>query len=265
MSHRLGQVFLKDNNIIQKILTLSDLKPNNHIVEIGCGSGAMTIPISQQVKQVDVIEIDKECIEKTREKLSVDTHNVIFHHHDILAIELQKLVQAKSKIIGNIPYYISAKIIKKLMTCRHKKFSFSVLMLQKEFADKCRAKPGDDLYTSLTIYVQNFFDCEYGFPVSRNCFQPIPRVDSAVIKLTPKANPLISELEHPYFKIINSAFWGRRKPLRSALKKSPYLTLTGDIEESPFLKENPTIRGERLSAQDFYTVYQEIKKHIKKG
>jgi 16S rRNA (adenine1518-N6/adenine1519-N6)-dimethyltransferase len=262
MPHKLGQVFLHDPNIISKIVEFGELGSEDHVIEIGCGHGAMTGPISQKVNTLDVVEIDEKCIATTREKLPEVTKNITFHHADILEIDLQALLHPQSKVIGNIPYYISAKIIKKLMTCLNRKFSFSVLMVQKEFAKKLRAQPGDDDYTSLTIYVQNFFDCDYGFTVSKNCFSPIPKVDSAVIKLTPKQTPLISELDHLYFKIINSAFWGRRKPLVSALKKSPYLNVSGDISTVPFFTKNPTIRGERLSAQEFYEVYQEIRAYL---
>ncbi len=262
MPHKLGQVFLHDTNIITKIIQFSGVAKTDHVIEIGCGHGAMTIPIAQQVKRVSVIEIDEACINVTKEKLSDNTGNVMFYADDILSFDLAQHVNQKTKIMGNIPYYISAKIIKKLMTCLAHPFKDAVLMVQKEFAKKCLAKPGDKDYTSLSIYIQNFFQCEYGFTVSKNCFKPVPKVDSAVIKLIPKKEPLIPDLEHPYFKIVNSAFWGRRKPLVSALKKSPHLTLTGDISHTPFLKENPTIRGEKVSAEEFYVVYNEIKCYL---
>jgi 16S rRNA (adenine1518-N6/adenine1519-N6)-dimethyltransferase len=262
MTHRLGQVFLVDGNIIGKIIQFAHLTPQTPVIEIGCGNGALTVPLCQAVNQLDVIEIDAQWIHACQPKVHPLNPNVRFHHADILNIPLTPLCTPTTHILGNLPYYISTKILKKLIAHSQGGFQAATIMVQKEFAKKCIAKPGEKSYTSLSIYIQNFFEFKYGFTVTKQCFRPIPKVDSAVIQLTPKPSPAIADVNHPYFRVVNAAFWGRRKPLLSALKKSPYISWKTDIRQVPFFQAYPTVRGETLSAEMFLTVYDQIKSHM---
>ena len=257
MAHKLGQVFLKDSNIIRKICDFSSVTSDDVVVEIGCGEGVLTIELAKKAKHVIVVEIDEKCIRKTKET-TADFSNITFVHQDILTFDFSTINEPTLKVVANIPYYISAKIMKVIIANRTI-ISEVVLMIQKEFAEKLMATPGMDTYTSLTLYTQYFFEFYSGFHVSRTCFKPIPAVDSRVIKFCPRENVTDDlELEN----VIRSGFWGRRKPLISALKKSPYLSLDKvKLKEVPFFKEKPLIRAEVLCLAEFQFILKQLKEY----
>lgn len=258
MPHKLGQVFLHDHNIIRKICDFSGVNAQDHVVEIGCGEGILTEALSLRAKTLHVIEIDEECVVATQTKLPTPKCPVTYTHQDFLKSGLSPVEESPVKVVANIPYYISAKIIKKLMEDRSKLIS-ATLMVQKEFAQKLLSDPGDDGYTSLTLYTTYHFQIEKGFLVSNTCFKPVPRVDSMVIKLIPHVSPPVSVAdETAFFFLIRTAFWGRRKPLRSCLKKGPYLRCKPGFEKTPFFEANPNCRGETLSLQDFALLFSQI-------
>lgn len=257
MAHKLGQVFLHDSNVIRKICDFSSVGKNDVVVEIGCGEGVLTIELAKKAKHVVVIEIDEKCIQRTQET-TAKFSNITFFHQDVLTFDFSCIEEPTLKVVANIPYYISAKIMKVLIANRSK-LSEIVLMIQKEFAEKLMATPGMDVYTSLTLYAQYYFDFYSGFHVSKTCFKPIPEVDSRVIKFCPKHDVSENvELEN----LIRSGFWGRRKPLISALKKSPYITLDkAKLKEIPFFKEHPSIRGEVLPLETFHVILKQLKEY----
>lgn len=134
-------------------------------------------------------------------------------------------------------------------------------MVQKEFASKLVAKPGNALYTSFSVYTSAYFDVDYLFNVSRNCFYPVPNVDSAVIRLTPSPKPIPGNVDD-FFAMVHSGFWGRRKPLKSALSKSPYIIVDPQFKECLFFTQNPTIRAESVSLDTFIQLFSEIHPYI---
>ena len=259
MSHKLGQVFLKDQNILKKLMMFSDVKPTDHVVEIGCGEGVLSVRLADKVKRLTIIEIDKKWVEYVQGLLT-DQLNVEILHQDVLTVDFNDFGDP-IKVVANIPYYISAKIIKLFIRYRDSVDDVT-LMVQKEFAGKCLAKPGDSLYTSLSVLTQFYYDVEAGFDVSKHCFRPVPKVDSAVIRLTPKSTLLDVE-EGVFFNMVRSGFWGRRKPFVSALKKSPYLSLDLGFESVSFFITKGKVRAEMLSVDDFYTLYLELKQYVK--
>jgi len=257
MPHKLGQVFLKDNNIIQKILASASIMPEETIVEIGCGAGILTQALATKSKTLYVYEIDKTWLEHTQNELK-EYSNIHYIHQDVLKQSFEAIPDASFKIVANIPYYISAKILKLLITNRSR-FTQATLMVQKEFAQKLVAPPGDNLYTSLSLYTSFHLEIKTLFTVSKNSFKPVPKVDSMVIQVTARDQPLYDVDETLFFNIIRSAFWGRRKTLINCLSKSPYLSLDPDFINAPFLKNNPKQRGENLSLEDFHTLYQQLR------
>jgi 16S rRNA (adenine1518-N6/adenine1519-N6)-dimethyltransferase len=257
VSHKLGQVFLKDLNILNKIVDFSDLSSTDTVLEIGCGEGVLTIELAKRVKEVIVVEVDEKCIEMTK-KATKEFTNITFIHHDILTFDLKQLKKESVKVVANIPYYISAKIVKWLISNRLD-ITYSILMTQKEFAEKLNATPGMKTYTSLTLFTQSFFDASFGFNVSNTCFKPVPAVDSSVVKLIPKEFVVD---DSDLFNVIRSGFWGRRKPFLSALKKSPYISLDNKgLNTLPFFMKNPKVRAEMLSLTEFQNLLSEIKEH----
>ncbi|MBT5954908.1 16S rRNA (adenine(1518)-N(6)/adenine(1519)-N(6))-dimethyltransferase [bacterium] len=316
-SKRLGQVFLKDNNILDKIVNYADLDSQDKVIEIGCGEGDLTYRLAEKVSLVLVVEIDSRCIESTVNRLlesdvgyvlesrrNVEgigcscvelvseslNKRVLFFLIDFLKVSLKDLLEfsvsanlrieknCDAKIVANVPYYISAKIVQKLSkekTC----FQFAVLMFQKEFGEKLKAAPGEKIYTSLTVFSRYHFLVDYGFDVSRRSFFPVPKVDSCVIKFTPrfwsmdndgfKIDTLENNDKHSdsdineklLFNIVQTAFWARRKTFMKCLKTSPFYDFSNDLVVGlPFFKGRESIRGEKLGLSDFFEVYRQLVK-----
>lgn len=259
MGHRYGQVFLKDQNIIRKTLDAAAVTKKDTIVEIGCGEGWFSYHLAERCKSLNIFEIDPQWVAVTQERLS-GSKNVQIFLGDVLEDGL-KSVKAKSfHIVANLPYYISAPLIKLFIENRARLKSATV-MVQDEFAQKLVASPGSKLYTSFTLYTQFYLQIKSLFKVSRNCFRPIPKVDSRVIQIIPNKTFLDVD-EALFFTLIRAAFWGRRKMLITSLAKNPYIRFKPEFKTIPFLKEHPQVRGEMLSMADYYCLYNEIKNFV---
>ena len=258
MSHKLGQVFLKDGNILRKILSESGVTRSDVVVEVGCGDGDLTVLLADAAKKLIVIELDPICIEATKVALGT-RDNVEFVHQDVLKFDFES-IGSKFKIVANIPYYISAKMMKSCITYRHL-IETGTFMVQKEFCEKLVAKPKAKVYTSLTVFFSAFFDSKFLFNVSRTCFKPVPNVDSAVFQCRPHGLYEFDE-EDTLFDIVRSSFWGRRKPLRSALKKSPYLSLLPGFDVHENVQDMMARRGEELSLKEFITLCKHLKAYV---
>jgi 16S rRNA (adenine1518-N6/adenine1519-N6)-dimethyltransferase len=252
----LSQIFLKDKNIIQKIVNVADIKADETIVEIGCGEGILSEELAKKAKELFIIEIDRNFLLQTQERLK-NFDDVFYINQDVLKTDFSKITKKKFRIIANIPYHLSAKIVKKIIDNKAQVKS-TILMVQKEFGEKLNAEAGSEHYGSLTIYSSFFLENKYLFDVSRNCFWPKPKVDSAVIEIIPKAKPLYDVDEEIFFSIVRSAFWGRRKTLLNCLEKSPYMKRKIKYNTLPFFLENPKIRGEVCSTEVFYRIYNEL-------
>jgi len=257
---RLGQVFLQDNNIINKMINAAHIQPQDHIVEIGCGEGILSEELVKQCRHLSIIELDLACLAQTQQRLSCFS-NMTFHQSDVLKTDFFEKTTDFVRVIANIPYYISAKIVK-LCIQHHQKIQDAILMVQKEFAHKLIATPNTSDYGSLTLYSHFYLQPEYLFDVSRHCFKPQPKVDSAVIRLIPRTVLPFLVNEPLFFALIRSAFWGRRKPLISALAQSPYLQLPMEFKSCPFFARNPNIRGETMNLEMFYELYLELKNEL---
>jgi len=245
--HKLGQVFLKDQNIIQRIIQSIEDK-EQPILEVGCGKGILTKELVKITKDLTVVELDEKWLSYTKQLVP----NARFIHQDILKLDPTTLPYPM-KIVANIPYYLSAKFIKWIIQYSPV-FPQNIIMVQKEFSEKLTAKANHPFYTPLSIYSQFHLVMEPLFNVSKHCFSPTPKVDSTVIRITPRKKPLFNVDEAFFFKIVRSTFWGKRKPIQSALKKSPYL-------EKPILAVPDSfgkLRGENLSIAEFYELYLSI-------
>ena len=204
--------------------------------------------------------IDPECIDITKEKID-NLNNIEFIKGDVLKVGFPKDLQHKFQVVANIPYYISAKIIKLLISNRER-LSKAYIMVQKEFAEKLLAKPGEKDYTSLSVFTSYYMSVTKEFLVSKHCFKPEPKVDSAVISLQPKKieNDIDEEI---FFSIIQSAFWGRRKTLMTCLSKSPFITFDKSFKEIAFFQKEKQRRGETLSLDEFKFLYTQLKPFVK--
>ncbi len=211
----LGQNFLMDKNIINKIVDSIDSTKDDLIIEIGPGSGALTRELVKKDSDIICFEID----ERLKEKLnSIDSKKLKVVFGDFLKINLDEYIDYNKYkhiyFVGNLPYYITTAIINKIVS-ESKPYQI-VIMIQKEVADRFNAKVGKKQYNSLSLFLQYNFDIEKVCNVSKNCFEPIPKVDSCVLKL--KSNKKTSAKdEEKLYKLIKDAFKQKRKNLRNNL------------------------------------------------
>ncbi len=260
MGAKLGQVFLHDSNIIRKIIDAAKPSATEDVVEIGCGDGILTAALADRARHVTVFEIDPICIEKTKHHIG-PRPNVTYILGDFLKTS-ERLAEWHTpfKVVANVPYYISTPIIKTLMAYQSR-LSQAWIMVQKEYATKLISKPGSPLYTSFSVYTAAFWNVEVLFHVSKQSFYPVPKIDSSVICLTPKP-PVVPRDSDAFFAMVQSGFWGRRKPLKSALSKSPFIKLAPQFKSIPYFESNPTIRAESLDLMEFILLYQQLEPYI---
>ena len=255
---RFGQNYLRDANIIHKIVSEISPKADDLIVEIGPGEGALTALLLEKTKKLIAVEIDKRNVEM----LSLKFPELNLISGDFLNIRLKDFIHEhgkKLRIIGNIPYNLTSPIIFKLIENKDI-IQDSILMIQHEVAQRIIAKPGNKDYGILSVIVQNFADVKLCFKVSPNVFYPRPKVFSAVIHLKFKEN-LISEYENDIFiKIVKAAFGNRRKMLYNSLKNSIFGHL--NFKNSGI---DLSLRAEMLSIEDFITLTKFASRQIEEG
>ncbi|MDD5431955.1 MAG: 16S rRNA (adenine(1518)-N(6)/adenine(1519)-N(6))-dimethyltransferase RsmA [Candidatus Omnitrophica bacterium] len=248
---RLGQNFLIDKNIRNKIIYALGLKPSDIVLEIGPGKGELTRIIAGFVNHVYAVEIDTVLSNLLNENLS-DLKSISIINKDILKLNIEEIFakhKQKIKVFGNIPYYISSPIIEKLIDSRDF-ISEAFLTVQKEFAERIIASPGTKDYGSFSCFVQYFTEPKIMFKISRNCFFPVPKVDSSLVLLkTRQVPPVHLNEEGRFFKIIRAAFNKRRKTLRNSLENVVSKELLLHFFKEFNIDENT--RPESLSLNDF--------------
>lgn len=244
----LGQHFLKDLNIAQKIADTLSLINYKKVVEIGAGMGVLTQFLLKKDTEVYVVEIDKESVAyleayypELRGKIIAD---------DFLKYDIAGYLREPFAIIGNFPYNISTQIVFKLLELRDYVPEFSG-MFQKEVAERICEREGSKTYGILSVLVQAFYEATYLFTVSEGVFNPPPKVKSGVLRLVRKPNYHLDCDEALFFTIVKTAFNQRRKTLRNSLK--PLLTNESLKKNSIFDK-----RPEQLPWQDFVFITKEI-------
>jgi 16S rRNA (adenine1518-N6/adenine1519-N6)-dimethyltransferase len=235
----LGQHFLKDENICQKIVASLEECPLTNLLEVGAGGGALTKYLLQIPGiSFKTVEIDEEKIHFLLSTFP-QLENMIIHR-DFLDIE--KPFDGKFTVVGNFPYNISTQILFKILEWKDD-IECAVGMFQKEVAQRIAAKEGSKIYGITSVLTQAFFNVEYLFDVSEGSFQPPPKVKSAVIRLRPRNDRLPIYSEEFFFSLVKTAFNQRRKTLRNAVKN---LFDASILQEEIFNK-----RAEQLMVEDF--------------
>ncbi len=261
----LGQNFLVDMNILNKIIKAAEISQDTGIIEIGPGIGVLTHALAQKAKNVIGIEIDSKLIPILEDVLS-HHKNIKIINADILKTNVNQIIKeylsgGQIKLVANLPYYITSPIIMQILT-QVPIIDTMVFMVQKELADRMVAKAGEKDYSSLSVAIQYFTQAEIITEVSSKCFFPQPKVNSSVIRLKRHKSPIIYlEDEKKFFNIVKASFGQRRKTLLNALYNSRQfeMTKTQIKEELNKININEQQRGETLSIKDFAQISNKIK------
>jgi len=245
---RFGQHFLRDPQVLSRIQQAISPLPNQHIVEIGPGEGVLTQLLFAHVKQLDIIEIDRDLIAVLQQKYA-DHSNLKIHNSDVLRFNFASLSSTPQslRIVGNLPYNISSPLIFKLFS--HLDLIEDMhFMLQKEFVLRMTAKVGDSNYNRLSVMTQYFCDNILLFEIKPSAFSPPPKVDSAFVRMLPK-KPELSATDLSLFAlVVKQAFMHRRKTLSNCLKK---LIDSATLEKVGI---DPKLRPQQLSVNDFVSI-----------
>ena len=254
---RLGQNFLINPDVIADIIDYAGITKNDVVLEIGPGVGFVTEQLVKHAKKVIAVELDEEAI-KELEKLGCDNLQII--HNDILKTDISELTDENVKVVANIPYYITSPIIAHLLgeiddlnNKNRNKIVDIILMVQEEVARRIVAteKSSSKQYGLLTILSQFWADCEIIRLVGRKSFYPAPKVNSALVSLKVRKEPLLKLEDYTFFRrVIKAAFSQRRKTLKNCLISSGFdKQKVSNSISSLGLDEN--IRGEKLSIEQF--------------
>lgn len=248
----LGQNFLHDREVIEKIFVTADVQSSDWILEVGPGTGALTKDLSSRVEKLLAIEFDSELALRLKKEFASLPH-VSIVEGNILDINLEELLETSGcnehsyKIIANIPYYITAPIIRTLLSLKHQPASMT-LMVQDEVAERLAAKPGD--MSLLSVMAQYYATVEKKFFVPRAAFDPVPKVDSAVIHIIPKRS-FSPEEDKKVFRLARAGFAARRKTLVNNLASTFSLTKEAVEEKLKILGLRSDIRAQALSVEDW--------------
>jgi len=236
----LGQHFLRDQNIAQKIVGALPLAAT-HVMEVGPGMGVLTHYLVDKVPSLYLIEIDRESVAYLRAHFSTLNHRII--EGDFLKLDLGSIADGSWSVIGNFPYNISSQIFFRVLEQRQCVTNV-VGMVQKEVAQRIASPPGSKEYGILSVLLQAYFDIKLLFTVPPGVFHPPPKVNSAVLSLARNSVERLACDEQLFVKVVKQAFQTRRKTLRNALKN---LNLPPSLQNHPLLNQ----RAEQLSVSDF--------------
>ncbi|PKK40707.1 SSU rRNA (adenine(1518)-N(6)/adenine(1519)-N(6))- dimethyltransferase [Clostridiaceae bacterium JG1575] len=246
----LGQNFLVDEAVVSDIIEGSGIGPEDHVLEIGPGVGSLTRALVGKAGKVTAIEIDDRLIPILREQFQASPHFEVIQG-DVLKQDLNKLLGSEPiHVVANLPYYVTTPILLRLLSQGINWRSITI-MIQKEVAERLTAMPGTKEYGALTLLVEYYAQAVPVRLVSPGCFIPRPKVESMVIRLDRRPEPLVSpKNEAFFFKVVRQSFAMRRKTLNNTLKP---LGLTKEAMERGFSAAgiDPARRGETLTIDEF--------------
>ncbi|RRD39558.1 ribosomal RNA small subunit methyltransferase A [Leptotrichia sp. OH3620_COT-345] len=252
MKKKYGQNFLSDDELLNKIFEIVSIGKNDEVIEIGPGLGFLTETLIEKAKYITAFEIDDDLIPILNKKFK-NKKNFLLVHEDFMEANLEKFLENKEnvKVVANIPYYITSPIINKLLKFR-KNISEIYLMVQKEVAERITSEPRSKNMSLLTHGVQFYAETEYLFTVPKEKFDPVPKVDSAFLRIAvlkdEKYEKQISEEE--YFKYLKISFSNKRKSIGNNLMELGFSKeTTGNILEK--LGKTKLARTEEFSVQEF--------------
>jgi 16S rRNA (adenine1518-N6/adenine1519-N6)-dimethyltransferase len=242
---RFGQHFLRDPGVIARIVAAIDPQPDDALVEIGPGLGALTVPLLQRVARLHVVELDRDLAARLRAAHPAD--RIVVHEADALEFDFDTLPE-RLRIVGNLPYNISTPLLFRLVRYagRLRDLHF---MLQKEVVDRMVAGPSTAAYGRLSVMLQYRFEMAKLFEVKPGAFRPPPKVDSAVVRMVPRpAAALAARDDQALGRVVTAAFTKRRKTLRNAL---------AGVADEPALRAlglDPRLRPENLGVEQYVRI-----------
>ncbi len=242
---RFGQNFLNDAQVISRIIESINPGTAQNMVEVGPGLGALTLPLLERVSELQVIEIDRDLIAKLQQR---QLTNLVIHERDVLTVDWSSLAAEQHvRVVGNLPYNIGTPLLLKLLDAREHVQDVHV-MLQKEVVDRLCAQTGTRAYGRLSVLMQSCFDIQALFDVPPEAFTPPPKVQSAVVRLTPLTQSPNAELIEKLSQATRLAFGNKRKTLRNNLKK----TLSAESLSAAGI--DPQARAETLTLEQFLLI-----------
>jgi len=258
---KLGQHFMIDRASIERIVRAGELSRNDVVLEIGTGTGILTKELSDRAKKVISIEYDKILFEITKDILR-NHKNIDLIRDDFLRLDLKAVLRKEKnyKVIANLPYYITAPIITKLLETKPM-FSLAVLTVQKEVAERIVAGPGGKDYGPLSIYAQYHLEASIDSLIPKSAFFPHPAVSSAILILKPRKTPPAKVAnEDVFFKLFHAAFEHRRKTLRNAILLSHKFVISKEKLDKALSQSgiDGERRGETLSIEEFAKLANEL-------
>jgi len=255
---QLGQNYLVDTSIAQRLVDLAGVQPGDTVVEIGTGLGKLTDALASRAGRVVTIEIDAGLV-RALSMPGTLPDNVELIHADALKVNLRDIVekagdQTPVRLVANLPYSITGPILRRLLDLRDVVADWSV-MIQREVADRLCAEVGSKAYGSLSVLHRVSVRCSRAMDLKPGCFHPVPRVQSSFLRMTPLESPLVPAADAEAFaaleRVVRAAFGRRRKTLVNALRGGLELSAT-DLEAAlKRLDLDPRIRAEAVSPEQF--------------
>jgi len=242
---KLGQHFLNHGSILERIAAAVCPEPEPLVVEIGPGRGALTEKLLKRAERVIAIELDIDLVDRLKEKFAGETRLEIIHA-DALSTDLARWSPAP--IVGNLPYYAASAIVGQSVRLRT---SRAVFLIQKEVADRLVAQPGTREYGYLTVATRLFADARLLFGVKPGAFHPPPKVDSAVVMLTPRADAWAVDDAEAFLRFVGHSFRYKRKTLRNNLAE----TYGKAVEDWP----EAGMRAEQIAVAGFVEMYGRLR------
>ena len=255
ISKSLGQNFLTDLNITEKIMEGAGINKDDLVIEIGPGAGVLTAAAALRAGKVIGVEIDRNLIPILGETLS-SYENIEIINGDILKTDINGLIRLNKrgggvKIIGNLPYYITTPVIMKILEDKTEADSLTV-MLQREVADRIKAEPGKKRYGAITVAIRYFCEVNHIADVSREVFIPKPNVDSTVLRLDLRKEPPVDVAdENAFFRCVKASFGQRRKTLLNSLAGFYGADKQMISQALRSASVDPARRAETLSLEEF--------------
>jgi 16S rRNA (adenine1518-N6/adenine1519-N6)-dimethyltransferase len=256
----LGQNFLVDPNLQRKIVEALAVGPDDEVLEIGPGRGALTTHLVGKPRRLVLVELDDRLAEQLTERWG-ERPDVEIVHDDALEVDLASLTSRPGalKVVGNIPYNITSPLLFKLL--ERPRPAEILVMVQREVAERLLAQPGTSEYGALAVGVRSVADVERVLQVPRGAFRPAPRVDSTVVRIVPHAPPRLSEADEVALRtLVRACFQWRRKQLQKILREHPDLALERERVEALAAATGFDLsdRPERLSPDQLLTLARAV-------